>query len=255
LHKLLKRRKTDENKENVLGARRKTAKPPGVKTAKKTHVRPTAWPTVKQIREGNPYRQKVQASPTTPHQRFTGEPQRTPPFTTRGRNPGYNANFTTDYLQASPENHKKFQRYDPNLSQVNTPSSESFNSEVTSTSTPAVQRRYFGKTEPMPIPSPTRRPEHQMHPGSNPETNRDTNDEDKIHHHHLQEGTQRRLGTWHQIDNRCSTTSSMTPRSKTPPDFTKLQLSAAQVKEYLRGLTDTRDGSSEGYCKSNHIRY
>jgi hypothetical protein len=248
LQRLLKRRKTGNDKENVLGARRKTAKPPGVKTAKRTHVRPTAWPTVKQIREGNPYKQKVQASPTTPHQRFTGEPERTPPFTTRGRNPGYNANFTTDYLQASPENHKKFQRYDPNLSQVNTPSSESFNSEVTSTSTPAVQRRYFGKTEPMPIPSPTRRPEHQMHPGAIPkQTVTRTRRQDPSPPHPggntktIRDMAPNRQPLFHYRF--------YDPKSKTPPDFTKLQLSAAQVKEYLRGLTDTRDCSNEGYAK------
>ncbi len=40
------------------------------------------------------------------------------------------------------------------------------------------------------------------------------------------------------------------PKSKTPPDFTKLQLSAAQVKEYRKGLTDTRDCNSEGYAKA-----
>jgi hypothetical protein len=143
LHRLLKRRKTQENKENVQGARRKTAKPPGVKTAKNAHVRPTAWPTAKQIRAGNPYKQRVpQASPTTPHRRFDGEPQRTPPFAPVGRNSRYNPNFTTDYLQDSRENQRKFQRYDPNLSQVNTPSSESFNSEVTSTS----QQPYRGDT-------------------------------------------------------------------------------------------------------------
>jgi hypothetical protein len=165
---MLKRWKTQEDKENVQGARRKTAKPPGVKTPKNAHVRPTAWPTAKQIKEGNPYKQRGQASPITPQQRFTGEPQRTPPFVPRGRNSRYNPNYTRDYLQDSPENQRKFQRYDPNLSQVNKLSSESFNSEVTSTSTPAVQRRYFGKTEPMPIPSPTQRPEYLMNPGAIP---------------------------------------------------------------------------------------
>ncbi len=166
-----------------------------------------------------------------------------------GRNPSYNANFTTDYLQASPENHKKFQRYDPNLSQVNTPSSESFNSEVTSTSTPAVQRKYFGKTEPMPIPSPTRRPEHHMHPGAIPkQTGTRTRGQDPSppppggNTKTIRDMAPNRQPLFHYRF--------YDPKSKTPPDFTKLQLSAAQVKEYLRGLTDTRDCSNEGYVKA-----
>jgi hypothetical protein len=161
----------------------------------------------------------------------------------------YNPNYTRDYLQDSPENQRKFKRYDPNLSQVNTPSSESFNSEVTSTLTPAIQRRYFGKTEPMPIPSPTRRPEHLMHPGAITKNTgtRTRGQEPSPPPPRGNAKTVRDMAPNHQplfhyrfYD----------PKSKTPPDFTRLQLSAAQVKDYLRGLTDTRDCSSEGYAKT-----
>ncbi len=192
---------------------------------------------------------RVQTTPTTLNGQFTGETENTSYTRHQGRNPRLNLNYMRDYLQESPLNQRRFKRFDQNLSQVNTPWSESFNKKITSTLTPTSQRRYFGKTEPMQIPLLTRRPEHLMHPGAIPRNSGPRTSGQPSSSPSHPGGSTKAIRDMAPNCPPLFHYRFYDQMSKTPPDFTKLQLSPGQVKDYIKGLTQTRDDTNGRYGK------
>jgi hypothetical protein len=222
--------------------------------------RPTAWPNAQQIRAQNPYRgnQRMNKPPSVEQPKMA---ERSP--SQKKKNPPWRSNQDLDYTEPSPPNLRRNPRYDPNFSQVDSPSSESFVTDATVTSTPTKKKfRIEEGTNKPPRTRMTqmrpRTPDYQVkdqvyddrenlvknsaqqqvtgstarqrsptppRPGGNTKfIRKKAPDGNNLFHYKL----------WKQLD------------VSTPPSFTRHKLSAEEVKDYITGTQSEHDTYRRG---------
>ncbi len=213
-----------------------------------TKPRPTAWPSTQQIRELNPYKTAThERSPICGkrnHLPWHKEPLDSSESPRLGKNPRYNPNYSQECKRKSPTQTRKI--HDHMFEDMDSPSSESFKTNITITSSPKPSRREW-KEERHPSPNMITRsdyPEHDRETGRRNTRHRSPSPPHPGDYDSQKEKPQRRKAPngdnlfhyklWKQLD------------ISRPPQFTSRQLSAKDVARYITGTVSNEDTSRPG---------